>query len=208
MATRDYFVVFGSGNPTSKSGLAPTFITFISPAGSAGTPPSISEPGSKGLYKFSYDASLTMIAFTLDGATTGLANSDRYVSGILEAQDQFGITLAAIGTSLTAFGNTAIAIGNSGIALGVSHIAQGNTLIALGQSSALFSFIGSTASSFGSTSLDPVDLFGFLKRAQEINEGNETFTKSSGLLDFYSRGSSTLLREKTIIDSTTTTTKT
>lgn len=201
MATRDYFVVFGSGNPTSKSGLAPTFITFISPSGAAGSAPSITEPGSKGLYKFSYDASLTMIAFTMDGATTGLANSDRYVSGLLEPQDQFGITLAAIGTSLTAFGNTSIAIGTS-------HIAQGNTLFALGASSALFSFIGSTASSFGSTSLDPVDLFGFLKRAQEINEGNETYTKASGLLDFYSRGSSTLLREKTIIDSTATTTKT
>lgn len=167
MATRDYFAVFGSGNPVTRTGLAPTFITFVSSTGAAGTAPAITEPGSKGIYKFSYDASATLIVFTLDGATTGVPNTDRYVSGILEAQDAFGVTLSAVALS-----------------------------------------IGSTASSFGSTGVDPGDLYGFMKRSLEMAEGNQTYTKATGLLDFYSRGSSTLLREKNISDSASTTTKT
>jgi hypothetical protein len=196
MATRDYFFVFGSGNPSTKSGLAPTFITFMSPTGVAGSAPSISEPGSKGVYKVSYDASATLMFFTLDGATTGLVTSDRYISGVFEGQDQIGVTLNALSASFAAFQNTAIALGTTAVA-GY-----------LGLSSPLMLAIGTTASSFGSTSVDPGSLFGFLRRAQEMAEGNQTYTKTSGILDFYSRGSSTLLREKTISDSTATTTKT
>lgn len=70
------------------------------------------------------------------------------------------------------------------------------------------SLIGDTTSSYGSTSIDPTTLFGFLKRNQEFWEGNQAYAKASGLMDFYSRGSSTLLVEKTITDSTSTTTKT
>ena len=69
------------------------------------------------------------------------------------------------------------------------------------------SLLGTTASSFGTNLVDPVSVFGFLKRAQEVSEGNETYTKASGLLDTYSRGSSQLLIEKTISDDNTSTVK-
>lgn len=67
--------------------------------------------------------------------------------------------------------------------------------------------IGSTVSSFGSTSVDPGDIFGMVKRLQELLEGNATFNKTSGVWDIYSRGSSTLLREKTLTDSTNSSSK-
>jgi len=183
---RDYWAAFGGGSLTTKSGLAPTFVTFINGSGSGIASPVITEPGSKGLYKFSVDVTQT-IAFVLDGATTGLAASDRFVVGVLEPQDNFGITLSAVSVSLASMGTTLLSVGNTLIGFGLS--------------------IGSTASSFGSTSVDPVDIFGFLKRAQEFQEGNETYYKATGILDFYSRGSSTLLREKTITDSSTSTNK-
>jgi hypothetical protein len=94
-------------------------------------------------------------------------------------------------------------------ALTTSLTNQGLTLVGVGISlGALGNLIGSTASSFGSTSIDPTTLFGFLMRAQEMAEGNQVYTKATTLLDFYNRGSSTLLREKTITDNTTSTTKT
>lgn len=68
--------------------------------------------------------------------------------------------------------------------------------------------IGWGADSFGSTSVDPGTIYGLTKRLQELLEGNETFTKSTGVLDIYSRGSSTLLREKTLSNTTTTAEKT
>lgn len=67
--------------------------------------------------------------------------------------------------------------------------------------------IGATTSSFGGTATDPATLYGYLKRLQEFNEGNATFTKSSGVWDIYSRGSSTLLIEKVLTNATATTTK-
>lgn len=205
---REYWAAFGGGSLGAKSGLAPTFIVFINGSGSGIVSPAITEPGSKGLYKFAYDATQT-ISFILDGATTGLAASDRYIPGVVEAQDNFGITLVGIGATvggigatLFGVGTTLAGMGNTLLGIGASQLAQGVTLAGLG------ALIGSTASSFGSTSVDPVDLFGFLKRAQEFNEGNQTYIKSTGILDFYSRGSSTLLREKTVSDTTTQTTKT
>ncbi len=56
--------------------------------------------------------------------------------------------------------------------------------------------IGSTVASIGSTSIDPNTIFGYLRRAQEVQEGNQTFLKSTGEWDIYSRGSSTLLATK------------
>lgn len=68
--------------------------------------------------------------------------------------------------------------------------------------------VGTTSDSFGSTSVDPTTIFGYVKRNLEMWEGDETFNKSTGVLDMYSRGSSTLLREKTLTNNTTQTTKT
>ena len=67
--------------------------------------------------------------------------------------------------------------------------------------------IGSTASSFGSTSVNPGTLYGLGKRIQEFLEGNQTFNKTNGVWDIYSRGSSTLLVEKTLTDTSTQTTR-
>lgn len=289
MATRPYWFAFGSGNPATNTGLAPTFIFFINTSGATIAPPTITEGLTlSGLYLVNYSPTQT-ISFILDGATTGLVTSDRYIAGVMDPNDLFGGTLTAIGNSLFALGTTLTAIGNStlvygssltaqgvtltaigfsnlvygislfalgtsnialgtsnialgttsvaqnvtltaigysmlvygvsltaqGVAQGVSMSAMGNTLVgigisslAAGQSSALFSFIGSTASSFGTTGIDPGTVFGFLMRAQEIAEGNQVYTKATGAYDMYNRGSSTLLREKTISDTATSTTKT
>jgi len=120
-----------------------------------------------------------------------------------------GVSILAFGSTLTGFG-TSIYAGQSGIVnMGVTLVGIGNTVSGIGLTVGnLGGLIGSTASSYGSTSTDPSTIFGFLIRAQEFREGNSTYTKATGILDFYSRGSSTLLREKTISDSSTTTTKT
>ena len=67
--------------------------------------------------------------------------------------------------------------------------------------------VGTTADSFGSTATDPSSVFGYLKRHLEWLEGEATFTKSTGLWDVYSRGSSTLLKEKTLTNTNSTATK-
>ncbi len=58
--------------------------------------------------------------------------------------------------------------------------------------------IGWTGSAFGSTSIDPSDLMGSIKRRQEFDEGVQTFAKSSGYWNIFSRGASTLLTIKTL----------
>ena len=63
--------------------------------------------------------------------------------------------------------------------------------------------IGYTGSGYGSTSIDPTDVMGLLRRSQEIQEGNQTFLKSTGAWELFSRGSSTLLTSKVISSSTT-----
>lgn len=68
--------------------------------------------------------------------------------------------------------------------------------------------IGFTTDSFGSTAIDPATLLAYAKRNQEFDEGNMTFNKSTGVWNIYSRGSSTLLKEKTLTDSASTATKT
>lgn len=219
MATRDYFAVFGSGAPSTKSGLAPTFITFITTTGANGTPPSISEPGSKGIYKFSYDASATLITFVLDGATTGLATADRYIVGVLDPQDTFGVTLNAIGLSLIGFANTSIALGTTAVALGTTSVALGTTSVALGTTNIAFGttnvaigttlmgLFGTPSSAIGFTNVNPVDIFGFLRRAQEFQEGNQNYAKATGILQYTSRGN-TMIAQKTISDTATQTTRT
>lgn len=274
MATRPYWFAFGSGSPTVTAGLSPTFIYFVNTSGATIVPPTISQivTGS-GLYLANYSATQT-IAFILDGATTGLANSDRYISGVMDPYDLFGFTMTAIGDTTIALGTTNVALGITHVGQGVSILAQGvslsaqnvsllafgssltaqgvslfalgttnvaigttlfgygvstialgtttvaglnnlgSTLVGIGNTAigfgistlALGNFIGSTASSIGTTLIDPTTVFGFLMRNQEMTEGNQTYTKSTGVLDLFTRGA-TLLREKTITDTSTTTTK-
>lgn len=248
MATRPYWISFGS---SAVSGLAPTFIVFVTPGGANGTPPAITEPGSLGLYKFDYDASLTQIAFVCDGATSSLAFSDRYVQGVLDPYDTFGVTLnsayalgvtsvalgttavaigttsVAIGTTLTAFGLTNVALGTTNVALGTTAvagignvsatlIATGATIVAIGNTLAglnasfgsIASLLGDTSSLIGDNATDPTTVFGFLKRAQETREGDETYTKATGVLNIYDRTGATLLRAQTIAESATEVTRT
>lgn len=67
--------------------------------------------------------------------------------------------------------------------------------------------IGFVADSFGSTLTDPTSLMGYVRRLQELFEGNAGFNKTTGVWDIYSRGSSVLLREKTLTNAATTVTK-
>lgn len=57
--------------------------------------------------------------------------------------------------------------------------------------------------SIGTTAIDPSTLVGFVKRLQELLEGDATFEKSTGIWSIYSRGASTLLRTKTLTNNTT-----
>lgn len=250
----NYWLSFGS---SAVSGLAPTFIQWRTTAGGTLAPPSITEPGSFGLYSFSYNA-LTQIAFICDGATSGLSFSDRYIQGVVDPSDNFGFTLSAIAATQSAYAPIIIpgysitvqsySLGIQNFSLGIdirtistqgfsqsvenysaivqsySLAVQSYSLISQGSSVSIEGFsltvalyslaiqgsslIGDTASSFGTSSVDPTSVFGFLKRAQEDREGNETYVKASGILDTYSRGSSVLLVQKTISDTSTETTKT
>lgn len=81
-----YYLVFGGGDPSSNSGLAPTFTVFQNAAAGATTAPAISEIASTGIYGFTYNP-LGSINFVVDGATTGLAPSNRYITGALDVGD-------------------------------------------------------------------------------------------------------------------------
>jgi hypothetical protein len=234
---RDYWFAFGN-QPSTNTGLAPTFISFVNSAGQTIAPPSITETFvGTGLYKANYNATQT-IAFVLDGATSGLVTADRYIFGVFDPADQFAPTLSAMNATLGAMGNTLAGIGVTLVAqgstivgmgstitgmgntlggVGVTLTAQGATIVAIGNTLAglgismggFLALVGDTTSTFGSTSSDPTTIFGFLKRAQECWEGDQVYTKASGILQFFSRGSgsSTLLRQKTVSDTTTNTTK-
>lgn len=67
----------------------------------------------------------------------------------------------------------------------------------------LAELVGDTASSFGDSAVDPTTLFGYMKLCQEILEGDQTYTKATGVLEMYNRGSTTLLVSKTISDTAT-----
>lgn len=207
-----YTAQFGSGDPRGFTGLAPTFLTFYNLAtGTTNTPPSIAETitGKTGIYTFSYGTTQP-ISFLLDAATTSPGSSGRYVAGQLDPSDradEYGNTLSAYGLSMLALGTTGVALGTTAVALGTTAVALGNTAVAQGISGAVFGLIGNTSSSIGSTAIDPTTVFGFLMRSQQFSEGNQTYVKTSGVLDVYTKGYSTLLVEKTITDTSTQTTK-
>lgn len=128
-----------------------------------------------------------------------------------------GTTAVAIGTTGVALGTTSVALGITGVALGNSGVALGTTAVALAtsimagvanislQSGEILNRIGATTSSFGTSAVDPGDLYGYLKRVQEFLEGDKTFTKTSGVWDVKSRGGS-LLVSKTMSNSSSTVT--
>lgn len=175
---KNFLLQFGSGT-TTNAGLAPTFTVFkVFPGGGNTTAPGITEvPSATGLYYFTYEPAAS-IAFVVDANTTSLSASARYIVGNLDP-------IQAIDERITEMGMTLVAIGNTGSAQ-----------VAL--------LIGTTASSFGSTSTDPATVMGYLKRLQEFNEGNSNFTKQSGAWDIFARGNavgaSTQLIQKVVTD--------
>jgi hypothetical protein len=68
--------------------------------------------------------------------------------------------------------------------------------------------IGDTSALIGDSSSDPTSVFGYLKRLQELQEGDEEYTKASGVLERKDRTGATTLVSQTISDSTSNITKT
>lgn len=205
-----YFMTFGAGDPRQFFGLSPTFLIFKQLDGTSVTPPSISEVGlSTGIYGFTYGVT-NPISFLADAATTSPGTQLRYVTGSLDPSnriDFYGVSILAQGVSIGAQNVSLISQGVSIISQGISLASQSVSLTAQGISilaainasgSGLSLSIGSTASSYGTSAADPVDIFGYLKRLQELLEGNASFTRQSQAWNLYSRGSTTLLRTKII----------
>ncbi len=235
MSIKQYWLTFGTDDPRTYSGLAPTFIQFFSHLGQTLAPPGISEVfAGSGAYNFQYNTSSSLsIFFLCDGVTSSLGTSLRYIQGSLDpiqsvditARD-VGTTMQAIGASNFALGTTAVAIGTTllgygatNVALGIANFITGTTLLGFGTTNAAVGTsltaigasiyqqtllnvlsLGSTASAIGSTSVDPGDVYGYLKRIQEVLEGNQTFNKATGSWLISSRGS-TLLASKSVTDS-------
>ncbi len=177
---KTYWVRFGGGDPRTTSGLSPTFLLFYNNLGSVITPPAISEiAASSGLYSFAWGTSVPM-AFLIDGATTGLGSVNRYITGSLDPADR-----------ADEYGNTLVAIGNSTYASSVS--------LSFG-----ISGIGSPTSPIGDSVTDPTTLFGYLKRALEVSEGQQLFTKIAGTWNMLDRTGATTLRTRTITNSAST----
>jgi hypothetical protein len=110
-----------------------------------------------------------------------------------------GVTLVAIGNSLSALGITNVAIGTSIYAL---EQAIGSTLLSIaGMGASILTAIGSTASLIGDLTHDPVDLFGYVKRLAELDQGQETFVKGSGVLTMFDRTGATTLAQRTVTNS-------
>lgn len=63
--------------------------------------------------------------------------------------------------------------------------------------------VGTTSDSYGSTNTDPTTVLGYAKRSLEFQEGDANYNKSTGTWNIYNRGSTTLLRSKTLSNNTT-----
>lgn len=68
--------------------------------------------------------------------------------------------------------------------------------------------VGGFTDSFGSSAMDPTTVAGYLKRLQELLEGDAVFAKGNAQWAISSRGSSTLLRTKNLTNTVTSATKT
>lgn len=159
MATKTYYMKFGTGDPRINTGLFPTFVMFSIGGLTAMTAPGVTEtPSGSGMYQFLYGPTLA-VAFLADGGSA-LPSVDRYVSGVLDP-------VHAVDQQL-----------------------------------------GFSTDSFGSTSADPTSLWGYVKRFLEFWEGDGTFTKSTGIMQYFNRGSTTLLRTKTVTNTTSQSAKT
>lgn len=209
---KEYWLKFGTGNPESTSGLSPTFTLFGSWTGGLVSAPGITAPfPSLGLYRFEYTPSFPIV-FVADGATTGLSAANRYLTGSLDPLDLVDERLSEVGTTLLGVGSTLADIGLTLLpSMGQTLVGIGNTVASIGLSNIVdltpvLTLIGTTASSIGSTGVDPGDMMGYLKRLQELQEGDADFNKTTGVWQIESRGG-TLLREKTLANTASAVTK-
>lgn len=142
----------------------------------------------------------TFVIFNANGVTA-ISNPP----GISEMPSGSGI-YQFIQNATTAYGST---IPYVFLADGGSALSSGDRYITgiLDPVQAVDQIVGTTSDSFGTTSADPTSLMGYAKRNQEIQEGAQNYTKSTGVWDVSSRGSSTLLVEKTLTNTTTAATR-
>jgi hypothetical protein len=146
---KNYAIRFGSGDPRSSTGLAPTMVYFIRQSdGQTIAPPGFSEvlTGS-GLYSFQWGTTQAMV-FLADGATSSLGTGGRYVTGALDPADradEYGTSIIALGTTSIALGTTSVALGTTSVALGMTTVALGTTTVALGTTSVSWGSANSTA---------------------------------------------------------------
>lgn len=148
--SKTFFFRFGSGSPATNTGLSPTFTVFYDQAGTSLTPPAITEGLTlTGIYKFTYTPTLA-IAFVIDGATTGLASSDRYIVNSLDPVltiDQpindttqgvsaigRAVTLMVAGISNLIAGYSTWTAGYSLNVAGISNIIAGQSVMVAGYS--------------------------------------------------------------------------
>lgn len=187
---KQYWLKFGQGAPSATAGLSPTFINFIKFDGTTLAAPGITQPMvGIGLYQFTWSASFS-VAFTVDGATSGLATNDRYINGAIDPVDRIDELLGEQGSTLNSIGSTITGIGNTLLGIGVT-VGGG------------FGSIGTTASAIGDSSTSPVDLFGYLKRVRELLEGNQNYVKSTQVWSLFDRSGATLLATKTLTNNST-----
>lgn len=135
----------------------------------------------------------TFTLFSLEGLTAIVS------PGITEAPTSSGLYKFVYGPTVAI---VFVADGGSGLSNSDRYISG-----TLDPIQAVDESIGTISSSFGSTATDPTTVFGYLKRDQEILEGNAIFNKSTGQWEIYSRGSSTLLRVKTLSNNSSQATK-
>lgn len=80
---KQYWLKFGSGDPSAYSGLTPTMTIFSAGGLTAVTAPGITEIiASSGLYTFFYGPTISTI-MVVDGGS-GLSAADRYITGALD----------------------------------------------------------------------------------------------------------------------------
>ncbi len=155
---KDYYLKFGSGDPSAFTGLSPTFTIFSWEGVTAQPAPGITEtPAGSGIYGFQYGPTVSIL-FKAD-AGSSVPSIDRFIVGSLDP---------------------------------IQSVDEK---------------VGTLQDSFGTTSIDPQTVIGYLKRTLEFLEGAATFTKSSGRWLYYSRGASTLLFDKTLTNSPSQATK-
>lgn len=175
---KTYMLSFGTGDSRNSSGLSPTMLIFARS-----------------------DTGATLVAPSIAeiGTTFGLY---RFQWGTTTP-----IAFLCDGAT-TGLGSARFIRGSLDPADRIDEI--GSTILAavVGVSGASFGGIGSAGSTFGGVSTDPVDIFGYLKRIQELLEGDQNFAKGTGALTEYNRGSSSILRIKTIANSVSTVTRT